>query len=92
MAEIEFQRRGTPVWMVLLALLVLAAAGWYFFLRPSTANAPTAATPEVAPATPPAPNAPGAATTPAPATAPATGAPSPDSALRDSAAATTSGS
>jgi len=83
MAEIEFQRRGTPVWVVLLALIVLAVAAWFFFLRPRTANAPTAATPEVVPAAPAAP-----ATT----TAPASAAPAPDSALRDSAAAATSGS
>lgn len=53
MAEIEFKRRGTPLWVVLLALILIALAVWLFVRRSSDA------TPTPAPATP---------TTPAPAT------------------------
>jgi hypothetical protein len=31
MAEIEFKRRGTPLWVVLLLLFVLAAAGFFAY-------------------------------------------------------------
>jgi hypothetical protein len=64
MAEIEFKRRGTPVWVVLLALIVLAAILYGIFFRgsPQTAVAPAASgtTPTGPAATPAAPAAPAA--------------------------------
>jgi hypothetical protein len=66
MAEIEFKRRGTPLWAVVLVLLVIAAALYALFGRgkatpatqpadtavAATPNAPTTPTPG-APAAPP---------------------------------------
>jgi hypothetical protein len=61
MAEIEFKRRGTPLWAVLLALIVIALIVWFVLRKPP--GAPTAAAPAPAPtATQP--------STPAPAAAP----------------------
>lgn len=68
MAEIEFKRRGTPLWAVVLVLLVIAGALYALFGRggdpaPATADS-TAATPTpaapgaAAPATPAAPTGP----------------------------------
>jgi hypothetical protein len=68
MAEIEFKRRGTPLWAVLLVLLVLALVVW-LFLRgrvddeairtPAPAPTPTQPTPGAPPTgqSPPAPTA-----------------------------------
>ncbi len=72
MAEIQFERRGTPLWKVLLGLLAAGAAafgGYELMDRDAPATAPAAPTapaaaPTTAPATPPAA---------APATPPATG-------------------
>lgn len=72
MAEIEFKRRGTPLWAVVLVLLVVVAIGYFVFGR-GNAGSPVsdsvAATP--APAAPgaPAPG-PGTPAAPAPAAAP----------------------
>lgn len=66
MAEIEFKRRGTPLWAVLLVLLVVAGILYGVFARRGpqpaagpadtvttpTGPAPTAAAPTPAPATP----------------------------------------
>ncbi len=69
MAEIEFTRRGTPLWAVVLVLLVLGGVA-YYFLRPGrsapvevgadtavvpAAAAPSGATPAVAPPLAPVP-------------------------------------
>lgn len=64
MAEIEFKRRGTPLWVVVLALIVIALVAWFFVRRAAAPAAPATPTPATAPATP----ATGAAT-PAPAAA-----------------------
>jgi hypothetical protein len=55
MAEIQFERRGTPLWKVLLALLGLGGAGWAgyetFIDRENAApTSPPAATVPQAPA------------------------------------------
>ena len=66
MAEIEFQRRGTPLWLVLLILLLVGAGAYFAFGRGPDATTTTAA---ADPARAPVPaTAPGAAgTTPPPA-------------------------
>ena len=38
MAEIEFQRRGTPLWLVLLVVVVAFAAAWFFFMERNPAS------------------------------------------------------
>jgi hypothetical protein len=65
MAEIQFERRGTPLWKVVLGLLAAGAAafGGYELLD---RDAPSATAPATAPAT-----SPGTAPTTAPAAAPA---------------------
>jgi hypothetical protein len=61
MAEIEFKRRGTPLWLVLLILLLVGAVAYFAFGRGRDA-ATVAATPNPAPtaAATPAPGATGA--------------------------------
>ena len=50
MAEIEFKRRGTPLWLVLVVLLALGGAGYFLFARrpaepvATTADSTTVAT------------------------------------------------
>jgi hypothetical protein len=55
MAEIEFQRRGTPLWLVLLVLAVLGAVAWFFVRErppePATQTAADSAAAAVAPGT-----------------------------------------
>ncbi|MDF1501838.1 hypothetical protein [Roseisolibacter sp. H3M3-2] len=61
MAEIEFKRRGTPLWLVLLVLAVLGGAAWFFVRqRPEAPVAQTAADSAAAPAGSPAAAAPAA--------------------------------
>jgi hypothetical protein len=58
MAEIEFKRRGTPVWAVVLVLLVIAVVLYFVFGRHTGAPATQAAdTSSTAPAAAPAPGA-----------------------------------
>ena len=53
MAEIEFQRRGTPLWLVLLVLAVLGGGAWLFVrerpAEPVGQTAADSAAPTVAP-------------------------------------------
>ena len=72
MAEIQFERRGTPLWLVLLILLLVGAGAYFAFGRRPAAPAPAvsadsaqapatvAATPGAAPAAPAAPSGPSA--------------------------------
>ena len=68
MAEIEFKRRGTPLWVVLLALIVVALVVWLVVRQHG--GAPTAAAPTPAPTTT-APAPPGAQAPAAPPQTPA---------------------
>ena len=66
MAEIQFERRGTPLWLVLLILVLLGAGAYFVFARRPGAPAPAASAESAqAPAGAPAPT----AGTPAPAAA-----------------------
>jgi len=49
MAEIEFKRRGTPLWVVGLALLIVAAIVWALVARRHAAAPGTAAVPAPSP-------------------------------------------
>jgi len=69
MAEIEFKRRGTPVWAVLLVLLVVAGILYGVFARRSSQPAPAVTDTLTTPTGPAAAPAPSAAT-PAPAVSP----------------------
>jgi hypothetical protein len=61
MAEIEFKRRGTPLWLVLLILLLLGAGAYFAFgRRPDAATVATGANPAQTAAATPAPGATGA--------------------------------
>ncbi len=74
MAEIEFKRRGTPLWLVLLILLVVGGGAYAWFAGrggdPATQTAATPAAGSPAPATP-APGASSPSAAPAPAAGPA---------------------
>jgi hypothetical protein len=66
MAEIEFKRRGTPLWLVLLILLLLGAGAYFAFgRRPDAATVAAGANPAQTAAVTPAPGATGATPPPA---------------------------
>jgi hypothetical protein len=69
MAEIEFKRRGTPLWAVVLALAVIGVALWLIFGRGDAAG-PAATDPAAPGQAAPAPGTPGSPSTPSTGAAP----------------------